>query len=588
MIGLFAATAAGRRVATELAAHLGPDAVVVDGPVRPALHRMWPRLGAAVVLLGAGATVRLVAPLLSDEQTDPGVVSVDEDGRFVVALAGAHAGGANTLAERVAEILGGTAVPTPGGDATGTSVLDELVELLDAEVDGDLVACGAAVVGGAPVRLVNPLRFPLPALPSNVASDVDSPEWTIMVDDRIPVEPDRAADWPGHPVRPAEGSLLRLVPRTLVVGVGSSTGVATGAVTSALSLVESEHGFDLGAVRAFATIDTKAAERGILEAVEDHGFWNTDTELPLLRYPAAVLSEVDVPNPDEAVRARTGTPSVAEAAALRGAAELAAGGAVELVVDKIRGDAVTVAVARVRPRGRLAVLGLGPGAADLRAPRVEAELRRSAVLLGLDGDVERVRHLLRPGTRVRTGGPGGNEARARQAAELAANGAAVAVVVSGDTSLDELSGPALDQVGADVELVGVPGATDVLAAAALLGAPLDHDHAVISLDDPRVPWEDTERRLRAAAEADLVVCLRHAGDGDGRSRRALEILRERRSPDTPVGVVRAGDLGDRRVWTGTVAEFDLSYVDDGATVFVGASRTALVAGRLVTRHRPRA
>ncbi|SHF36677.1 cobalamin biosynthesis protein [Streptoalloteichus hindustanus] len=588
MIGVFAGTPAGRRSAAELAARLGPDAVVVDGPVRAALHRLWPRLGAAVFLLGPAATVRLVAPLLVDEHTDPGVVCVDEARGLAIALAGGHAGGADTLAERVAEVLGGAAVVSAGGDAVGTSPLDELVELLDAEVDGDLAACGAAVAAGAPVRLVNPMRFPLPALPSTVAADVDSPEWTVLVDDRIPVSAEQAAEWPGHPVRPTEGALLRLVPRTLVVGVGSSTGVSTSAVTTALSLVESEHGFDLGAVRAFATIDTKAAEQGIVEAVEDHGFWNADSALPLLRYPAAELSEVDVPNPDEEVRARTGTPSVAEAAALRGAAELAGGGAVELVVDKIRGAAVTVAVARVRPRGRLAVLGLGPDAADPRAPRVEAELRRAAVLVGLDRDVDRVRHLLRPGARVRASGPGAEEARARAAAELAANGAAVALVVSGDTELGRVTGPALEQVGADAELVAVPGVSAALAAAALLGAPLADDHAVIDLSDPRVPWEVVERRVRAVAEGDLVVCFPGVPDRDGRWGRALEILRAHRPPTTPVGLVSRAEDADQRVRTVLLVDLVPSEMDSGGsggsgdTVIVGSSRTALVAGHMVT------
>jgi cobalt-precorrin 5A hydrolase/precorrin-3B C17-methyltransferase len=96
MIALFAVTDAGRRAAAEVASAL-------DAQVHPLdeLPRLWPRLDAAVFFLATGATVRLVAPLLSDKQTDPGVVCVDEARRFAVAVTGGHEGGANALAERV-------------------------------------------------------------------------------------------------------------------------------------------------------------------------------------------------------------------------------------------------------------------------------------------------------------------------------------------------------------------------------------------------------------------------------------------------------------------------------------------------------
>ncbi len=93
---------------------------------------------------------------------------------------------------------------------------------------------------------------------------------------------------------------------------------------------------------------------------------------------------------------------------------------------------MTVAAARIRPRGRLAVVGLGPGAADLRVPRADAELRRASIVVGLDQYVEQVAHLLRPGTEVRASGLGDEEQRAADAVALAAKGHAVALIGSGD------------------------------------------------------------------------------------------------------------------------------------------------------------
>ncbi|GAB2985513.1 cobalamin biosynthesis protein [Saccharothrix stipae] len=397
MIGVFAAGERGRRAAVELAGFLGPDAVVPDGPVGPALRALWPRLGSAVFFLGTGATVRLVAPLLRDERADPGVVCVD--GGFAVSLLG----GADALAERVADVLGARAVLT---SAAVDSPLDELVELLDATVEGDLAGCGEAVRLGEPVSLANPLGFPLPALPDNVvAGHGHDAAWTVLVDDRVPKGP-------------PNDHVVRVVPRTLVVGVGSSTGVSAAAVSAALAQLEEKRGLDLRAIRAFATLDRKVAERGIADALEDWGFWHDSTTAPLLSYPGEELAVIPVPNPAELA---IGIPSVAEAAALRGAVELSGGGRVEIAAEKVKGVGVTVAAARVLPRGRLALVGLGPGDADERTPRAEAELRRAAVVVGSAECVAQVRHLLRPGTRVAADG----------AVRLAEAGAAVAFVDAG-------------------------------------------------------------------------------------------------------------------------------------------------------------
>ncbi|MEV6228391.1 cobalamin biosynthesis protein [Saccharopolyspora shandongensis] len=557
MIGLFAVTAAGRRSAAELAGRLGPDAVVADGPIAPAVRRLWDHLDAAVFFLASGAAVRLVAPLLRDKHSDPGVVCVDDDRRFAIALTGGHAGGA--LAEQVADVLGCTPVVTAASDSTGTTPLDELVDQLDATVDGDLAACGGAILDGWSVRLVNPHGFPLPALPPNVSAHPEAPLWTVVIDDRRPTED--------------EERTLRLIPRTLVVGVGAVRGVSRTAVTETIARLDREHGLDPRAIRAVASVDLKADEDGILEAVQDLGFWHSDggEELSLLTYPAEALAGIEVPNPSKVASAAAGTPSVAEASALHAAAELGGGAPVELVVPKIKGDDVTAAAARIRPRGRLAIIGIGPGAPDLRTPRADVELRRASVVVGPDEHLDRVRHLLRPGTEVRATGA--------EAVALAREGRAVALV--GGAAMADL---VLEEAGADIELVGVPGVTAALAASALLGGPLGHDHALIGLSAAHTPWEVIERRVRAAAEADLVACFHNPSSGQ--LGRVLEILAEHRPVTTPVGAVRGAGRTGERVWCVPIGDFDPAEVDASTTVVVGTSRSTVVDGRMVTRRTP--
>src|SRR5207244_13191051 len=122
-----------------------------------------------------------------------------------------------------------------------------------------------------------------------------------------------------------------------------------------------------------------------------------------------------------------------------------------LVVPKRTTAHATVAVARLVARGRLTVVGLGPGADDLRTPRATEALRRAGIVVGLDQYVAQVRHLLRPGTAVVETGLGAEEGRARTAVALATDGHAVALIGSGDAGVYAMASPALDLAGADLD-----------------------------------------------------------------------------------------------------------------------------------------
>jgi len=255
-----------------------------------------------------------------------------------------------------------------------------------------------------------------------------------------------------------------------------------------------------------------------------------------------------------------------------------------LVVTKKASAHATVAIARVAPRGRLALVGIGPGARDLMTPRAVAELRRASVVVGLDQYIDQVADLLRPGTRVLASGLGSEQQRAAIAVAEAAAGRAVALIGSGDAGIYAMASPALELANDRIDVVGVPGVTAALAAAAVLGAPLGHDHAVISLSDLHTQWEVIERRVRAAAEADLVTCFYNPAS---RARtwqlgRALAILAEHRPPSTPVGWVRQASRPGQQAGIASLASFDPATADMHTLVVVGSSRTAVLAGRMVT------
>lgn len=561
MIGLIAATAAGRRAAVDLAESLGDCVLYEEGSVAASLERAWQECGQLVCFLATGATVRLLAPLLEHKSDDPGVVCVDEGRRFAVALLGGHGGGANALAARVGAALGASPVVTTATDATGVPGLDTL----GWHAEGDVAAVSRALLDGEPVRLLSTAVHPLPALPGNVRADAPADAAAIVVSDLL-----GAAGAAG-----ATGPVVTLRPRGLVVGVGASRGAPADEVLELVRTALAEAGLSRHSVNCLATVDAKAEEPGLLEAARALG-------VELVAHPAEQLAGITVPNPSAAPLAAVGTPSVAEAAALAG------GG--ELLVPKRRsapeGRAAmaTVAIVRRAPRGRLAVVGLGPGARDLLTPRAREELRRASIVVGLDQYVDQIRDLLRPGTRIEETGLGAEEARARSAVELAQQGHAVALIGSGDAGVYAMASPALAEAGADIDVVGVPGVTAALAASSLLGAPLGHDHVSISLSDLHTPWEVIERRVRAAAEADLVVTFYNprSRGRDWQLPKALALLAEHRDPATPVGVAHAISRPDEWHTVGTLAELDVTTVDMTTVVVVGNTATREVAGRMVT------
>ena len=549
MIGLISATAAGAAARDRLAAAWPDRTRVYEGPVGDAVRTAFAQCEQLVCFLATGAVVRLVAPLLSGKTEDPGVVCVDEGGRFAVSLLGGHAGGANELAREVGDLLGAEPVVTTATDAVDVAGLDTL----GLPVEGDVAGMSRALLDGEAVALRAEVAWPLPPLPLAAEG-----AYTIRLTDRL--------------VEAAEREVV-LRPPTLVVGVGASKGAPVEEVLGLVKEALREAGLSMASVAELATVDAKAGEPGIVEAARLLG-------VPLVTHSAEELAGVDVPNPSAAPLAAVGTPSVAEAAALVG------GG--ELLVPKRKSAAspamATCAVVRRPGRGRLAVVGLGPGARDLLTPRAKAELRRASVLVGLDQYVDQIRDLLRPGTRILESGLGAEEERARTAVEEARKGQAVALIGSGDAGVYAMASPALAEASDDIDVVGVPGVTAALAAGAILGAPLGHDHVSISLSDLHTPWEVIERRVRAAAEADIVVTFYNprSRGRDWQLPKALGILAEHRTPRTPVGVVRNASRPDESSRLTTLGALDPATVDMMTVVTVGNTATRDIAGRMVT------
>jgi cobalt-precorrin 5A hydrolase/precorrin-3B C17-methyltransferase len=330
-----------------------------------------------------------------------------------------------------------------------------------------------------------------------------------------------------------------------------------------------EAGLSQESVAALTSIDVKAEEAGMLEAAEALG-------VPLRFYSVKELATLKVPNPSPVVAGAVGTPSVAEASVLAGGAEL--------LLEKRKSANTTVALGRLPVRGRLALVSLGPGDDVLIPPLARDALAASELVVGLGQYVERIHHLLRPGTRVLTLPLGDEVERAREALAEARAGGSVALVSSGDVGVYAMASPALELAGEEVEVVVVPGVTAAQAAASLLGSPLGHDHCSISLSDLLTPWEVIENRVRAAALGDFVISLYNprSKGRDWQLGEVQKILLKHRPPDTPVGVVKDAYRPTQEVALTDLGSLRPEDVDMLTVVLVGNSQTVLVAGRMVT------
>ncbi len=365
--------------------------------------------------------------------------------------------------------------------------------------------------------------------------------------------------------------------------MGCERGVAAGDIAAAVAAHLRKYGLAEGSVAAVATLDRKLDEPGLVA-------WSAERNLPLRGYAPEALSAMPVPTPSEVVRAAVGTPSVAEAAAAlsaRGDAGDLSGA--ELIAPKGVYGRVTVAAARRCPPGRLSVVGLGPGDPAVMTPAAARAVDGAEVVVGYHGYLAQLGP--RPiGQRLEGYSLGEERARAAEAVALAAQGYRVALVSSGDAGIYGMASLTFEVLedrgwdGAHPAVEVLPGVTAATAAAALLGAPLGHDFAAISLSDLHTPWEAIERRLRAAAEADMVVALYNP-----RSQRRSEqfvaaaaLLGERRAPTTPVGVVRNAFRPDAETLVTTLADLLQARVDMFTIVLVGNSQTRVIAGRMVT------
>ncbi len=501
------------------------------------LRELYARGLPIVALCAAGIVIRCLAPALADKGVEPPVLAVAEDGSAVVPLLGGLTG-VNVIAREIAECVGvAPAITTSGELRFGACVLNPpegyaLADLAQGKrFVSDLLAGASTRVDGAAPWLDDV------ALPRDAAAA-----------HAIRVTPDA---WRG-----ARDELV-IHPRSVVVGVAADAVHADEALAARIEAMLDAQGLARLALAAIVAPSSAIGEPALEEAA-------STLDVPL-RF---VDGDRDAP---------------ADASTLLGRALRVT----HTLREESNGLACAVASQPVDPatlgraRGRLTVLGLGPGGAAWLTPAARAALADATDILGYTTYVN-MAGPFRADQCVHGTDNREEMQRARHAFELAAEGRRVAVVSSGDPGVFAMAAAVLEALDeardpqwAAVDLRVEPGISASLATAAQAGAPLGHDFCAISLSDNLKPWDVIEMRLQHAAQADLVMAFYNP---ISRARpwqldRALDIVRAHRAADTVVVLGRDIGRPGATLSTTTLGALRGDQVDMRTMVIVGSSTT---------------
>lgn len=528
------------------------------------------RQGQTIIgVCASGILIRALAPELHDKHAEPPVLAVALDGSVVVPLLGGHHG-ANLLAVQLAESLRAVPAVTTAGDIGLGVALDQPPEGWRLGNPKAAARIMADVLQGQPVSL-----------------RVESGDAGWLTRSALPIAQGVTPVLRvSHRAVAGTSDELLYHPPVLALGVGCARDCPPEELERLALNTLREAGLSPQSVACVVSIDVKADEPAVHALAETLG-------VPARFFPAEALEAEAgrLTQPSEVVFAEVGCHGVSEGAALA-----AVGAAGSLVVPKQKGLRATCAVGQAaaghdldpaavgRARGRLTVVGIGPGASGWRTPAVSAAVARASDLVGYGLYLDLLGTLTAGKARHQTD-LGAETERARHALQLAGEGREVALVCSGDagiyalaTLVFELLDQAPEPSWKTIDVVVEPGVSALQAAAARAGAPIGHDFCTISLSDLLTPREVILKRVQAAAEGDFVISFYNPVSKRRREAlaQARDILLQHRPADTPVILARNLGRDEETVDVVRLDALEVDMADMLTLVMVGNSDSRVI------------
>jgi precorrin-4 C11-methyltransferase len=531
-------------------AHYGPAQqrweAPYEGPLSAQIAELIEHYDHLVFFLATGAATRLIAPYIKDKTTDPGVVTVDEAGHFVIALLSGHQGGANALARTVAGFLGATPVITTASDVIGTLSPDRLTETLGwvPEPDTNLKTAAAALVNGDPIAIIQEIgtagswlnQWTLPdhvsvAYRTNqLSSPTNAFRQVWWITDRV----DEALH------RSVAEQTLWFRPPSLVLGVGCERGIPLAALEDGLDDFLNEQGLAKASITALASLDLKADEPALVALAQKYG-WQT------CFYTAEELAQIPgIMRPSPVVEACVGTPGVSEPAALKAAQTNRLLVEKRVITSPQSEKRMTFAVARLstfddrsQRVGTLTFIGAGPGDPDLLTVKARRMIEQADVVIYAGSLIpEAILQHAPPTATLHNSAPMTLEEVMTIMIDAVRSGKKVVRLQSGDLSLYSAMQEQMTQLdAADITYDIIPGVSAFQAAAAALRSeltiPEETQTIILTRGEGETPMPSGESLTALAAHrASLCIFL-----SARLSRKVQEQLLTAYPPDTPVGIL---------------------------------------------------
>jgi cobalt-precorrin 5A hydrolase/precorrin-3B C17-methyltransferase len=503
-------------------------------------------------ICAAGIIIRTLAPLLSDKRAEPPVLAVAEDGSAVVPLLGGlH--GVNDLAREIAAALGVQPAITTTGDIRFRTALLSPPQGYSLANPEDAKTFISNLLAGAKVRL------------EGAASWLSESNLPIAPDARSTIRVTEKA------VLPAPDCLV-YHPKIAAVALANLSNIQPEIAVSCVRELLAKTNLAAAAIAGFFALKDEMGNPA-LEAVSQY------FKVPVRFFNLSELVELDSIEFIENQAAQIAlTAAGANSHLIESDRTLSLNCAIALAAQPFDANAIGVS------RGKLAIVGTGPGGAAWMSPEVKEILREATDWVGYKFYLD-LAGTLREGQKRHDSDNREEIDRARFALDLAASGKSVAVVSSGDPGIFAMAAAVFEAIDFDakpewqgIDIRVAPGISAMQAAAAAIGAPLGHDFCAISLSDILKPWEVIEQRISAAAAADLVMAFYNpiSKQRKWQLERAIEILLQSRDPKTPVVLGRNLGRPGQSVRVCTLGEFQPQDADMRTLVIVGSSQTRII------------
>jgi cobalt-precorrin 5A hydrolase/precorrin-3B C17-methyltransferase len=497
-------------------------------------------------ICAAGILIRTLAPILSNKRQEPPVLAVAEDGSAVVPLLGGL-NGVNDLARCIAEALSVKPAITTTGDVRFGIVLETPPPGYRLANPEQAKSFMSDLLSGATVKLDGTAPWL-----SHSALPIDSQgELTIHITERAIIP---------------QPNCLVYHPTNMAIGISEMAENEDETVALVQQLLADTKLASASVAGVFAVL-TASADPRIHAVAKAFGV------------PARFFNATDL----EGLLSRGYT--VAQAVALA-----AAGTSSELVVSPFSQIAIAIAQEPIdpntlgQPRGRLAIVGTGPGGSQWISPEVQEILKSATDLVGYKTYLDLVGSLSN-GKQRHESDNREEITRAKVALDLAAQGRSVAVVSSGDPGIYAMAAAIFEVLDRDakpewhnIDIQVAPGISAMQAAAAVIGAPLGHDFCAISLSDILKPWSVIEQRITTAAQGDFVIAFYNpvSKERTWQLAQARDILLRWRPPNTPVVLARNLGRAGHSVKAITLEELVPEAADMRTIILVGSSQTRTI------------